>query len=97
MLTGKQRAKLRAMANGLTPIFQIGKGGINANMIADIETALEIHELVKISVLRTAEKEVKELLDDLSAATHCEQVSAIGSKIVIYRRSSRDGVTHIEL
>lgn len=97
MLDSKQRAKLRAMASGLEPWFQIGKGGINDNMIADISAALEAHELVKISVLRTADGSAKELMAELSAALGAEQVAAIGSKIVLYRRSTREGATHIEL
>lgn len=97
MLTGKQRAALKARANGLTPYFQIGKGGINDNMVADIVNALEAHELVKISVLRNAEGSPRELLAELAAATGAEEVSAVGNKIVIYKRSSRDNIVHIEI
>ena len=39
-MTGKQRAGLRAMANTIQPIFQIGKGGIGDTMIEQIGMAL---------------------------------------------------------
>ncbi len=97
MLDSRQRAKLRAMANGLQPFFQIGKGGINDNMTADISAALDAHELVKISVLRTADGTPRELLSALASALGAEEVAATGGKIVLYRRSTRDGVRHIEL
>jgi len=97
MLNGKQRASLRALSNNLSPIFQIGKGGVNDNMLKDLDTALEIHELVKITVLKTTEKDAKDLLVDLTKALKCEPVSAIGSKIVIYRRSKRTDIEHITL
>lgn len=97
MIDGKQRARLRALANGLQPYFQIGKGGINENMKADVSAALEAHELVKISVLRTADGTPRELLAELAAALGAEEVAATGGKIVLYRRSSREGVKHIEL
>ena len=51
MINSGQRAKLRSMAQNLNPIFHIGKNGINENLISDIDTALEAHELIKISVL----------------------------------------------
>ena len=97
MLDSRQRAKLRAMANGLQPFFQIGKGGINDNMTADISGALDAHELVKISVLRTADGTPRELLSALASALGAEEVAATGGKIVLYRRSTREGVRHIEL
>ncbi len=80
----------------LTPIFNIGKGGINDNMIADVISALEAHELIKISVLRSSEFSAKELVDELASATGAEPIQVIGSKIVLYRRSTKDGVKHIE-
>lgn len=40
MLTGKQKRFLRSKAHHLTPIFQVGKGGVNDNMIKQIAEAL---------------------------------------------------------
>ena len=96
MLNGKQRAALRAAANGLEAWFQIVKSGIGGNMTADISAALDAHELVKITVLRTAPSEPKTLLRTLAQTLGAEEVSAVGNKIVLYRRSEKEGVKHIE-
>ena len=95
-MTSKQRATLRSMAQSIRPIFHIGKGGINDNMINDIVTALDAHELIKIDVLRSCESTAKEIIDGLAAATSAEPIQAIGGKIVLYKRSTRDNVKHIE-
>ena len=97
MITSGQRAKLRSMAQTLNPIFHVGKNGINDNFIKDIDTALELHELIKISVLRNSDLDAKTSMALLCDALKAEPVTAIGSKFVIYRRSSRDNVEHIEL
>lgn len=80
----------------LNPIFNIGKGGISDNLIADVVTALEAHELIKLSVLRSSEFSAKELVDELATETGAEPIQVIGSKIVLYKRSTKDGVKHIE-
>jgi len=54
-MTGKERAGLRAMANTIQPIFQIGKGGISDAMVEQIGLALDARELIKITVLLGAE------------------------------------------
>ncbi|KHF31277.1 RNA-binding protein [Anoxybacillus sp. BCO1] len=59
MLTGKQKRFLRSLAHHLTPIFQVGKGGVNDNMIKQIADALEARELIKVSVLKNCEEEKK--------------------------------------
>lgn len=96
MISSGQRAKLRSMAQTLNPIFHVGKNGINDNFIKDVNTALELHELIKISVLRNSDLNAKESMTLLCEATSAEPVTAIGSKFVIYRRSTRDDVEHIE-
>lgn len=53
-LTSKQRAQLRALANGLDTILQIGKEGIGDNVIQQANEALEARELIKCRVLESA-------------------------------------------
>lgn len=95
-MTTKQRSKIRSLAQTIEPIGQIGKGGISDNMIAGLSSALEARELIKVTVLKNAEDEAKYLADDLAAELNAEVVCTIGHKIVLYRRSLKDGVKHIE-
>ncbi|EHJ08235.1 ribosome assembly RNA-binding protein YhbY [Staphylococcus simiae] len=87
MLTGKQKRYLRSLAHNIDPIFQIGKGGINENMIQQIDDTLENRELMKIHVLQNNFEDKKDLAEQLTVATKSELVQVIGSMIVIYRES----------
>lgn len=85
MITSKQRAKLRSMANTLNPIFQIGKSGITENTIIEIDNALRTHELIKVSILETCDITAREASDELCSAVCAEPVQCIGRKFVLYR------------
>lgn len=52
MLTGKQKRFLRKEAHHLSPIFQVGKQGVNDNLIAQLNDVLEKRELIKINILQ---------------------------------------------
>ena len=90
MLTGKQRSELRSMANGLDPIFQIGKGGIGENTAEQIGLALQARELIKINVLETADVTAREAADALAKMLSAEVVQCIGRKFVLYRESEEN-------
>jgi len=87
MLTGKQKRFLRAEAHHLDPIFQVGKGGVNENMIKQIEDALEKRELLKVSVLQNCEEDKETVAKQLAEGTGCEIVQIIGNTIVLYKES----------
>ena len=87
MITTKQRAYLRSLANSIDPIFQIGKGGIEAAFIKQVEDALEKRELIKINVLDNSGLGTREAHDQLVGAIGCEGIQIIGSKIVLYKES----------
>ena len=89
MITTKQRAFLRALANEIEPVTQIGKGGLSENGIKTVSDAIEAHELVKLTVLETCPQTAKEIMPLLCGALHCEPVQVIGRKVVIYRRSTK--------
>ena len=95
-MTSKQRANLRGMASTIEPIFQIGKGGVSDALLEGLDAALEKRELIKITVLRNCDKKAKELIGELAEELSAEPVTAVGSKIVLYRRSKSDKIQHIE-
>ena len=87
MLTSKQRAFLRAKAQPLAPIFQIGKNEISENMIKQISDALTAHELVKVHVLENSPYTAREACDIICGKTGADGVSVLGAKFVIYRET----------
>ncbi len=87
VLTSSQRAKLRSLSSTMSPVTQIGKGGVTENVITTICDALEARELIKISVLETCEYTAREAADGLADVLNAAVVSVIGRKFVLYRRS----------
>ncbi|QTH46198.1 ribosome assembly RNA-binding protein YhbY [Cohnella sp. LGH] len=87
MLTGKQKRHLRALAHHLTPIFQVGKGGTNDNLIRHIQEAIEVRELIKVSVLNNNDEDPREIGAELAEKSGCELVQVIGKTIVLYKES----------
>jgi len=92
MLTSKQRAQLRGLANSMETIFQIGKGGINDQLIKQVDETLEVRELIKLRVLETSPQSSKQAADEIAEKTESEVVQIIGSKFILYRRcKDKDG------
>ena len=90
MLTGKQRAQLRKMANGIPALYQIGKDGITENTIKQFDDALEARELIKVHILDSALLETRETADEIAAKLGADTVQSIGSKFVLYRKSENN-------
>lgn len=90
MLTGKQRAYLKSMANTIEPLFQVGKNGLSDNFIIQVKEALEARELIKIKVLNNSLLDPTEVARDLSEKTESEFVQSIGNKFVIYKESQEN-------
>ncbi|KAB2338628.1 ribosome assembly RNA-binding protein YhbY [Cytobacillus depressus] len=87
MLTGKQKRFLRAKAHHLNPIFQVGKGGVNENMIKQVSNALEARELMKITILQNCDEDKNTVAEQLSNGANAELVQIIGHTIVLYKES----------
>ena len=87
MITSKQRAFLRGLANKIDATVQIGKGGINDNMIQLVRDTLEKKELIKIHVLENSFSDPRDVCHELSEIINAEEVQVIGSKFVLYKES----------
>ena len=90
MLNSRQRAQLRAMANDMETILQVGKGGINENTVKQVKDALEARELIKLSVLETSPTNSRETADQLAEAVECDVVQVIGTRFILYKESKNN-------
>ncbi len=86
-MTGKQRAKLRAMANTIETILYIGKEGVTDGTVKECYDALEARELIKGCVQQGAPVSAREALVELCEKTGAEPIQQIGRRFVMYRQS----------
>ncbi len=96
MLTSKQRASLRSIAQNIDPVTQVGKLGVNEALIESLDKAIEKREIIKVTVLENSDLIPKEAGFIIAKKLGAEFVCATGRKLVFYRRSSNPKVEHIE-
>ena len=89
-MTSKERAYLRAEANSLDTIFQVGKTGISDILLFELDKALEARELIKIKVLETAPGSAKELAEEIAKGSNSVVVQTMGNKITLFRQKKKD-------
>ncbi len=87
MLNSRQRAQLRGMANSMDTIFQVGKGGINDQLVIQVKDALEARELIKMRVLETSPITSREAANNIADSVGADVVQVIGSRFVLYKES----------
>jgi RNA-binding protein len=78
------KKKLRAEAHTLKPVVMIGQSGLTAAVLAEIELALDSHELIKVKI--RAERDERKLMSEkICTDTGAVLIQTIGQIAVIYR------------
>ncbi len=95
MITSKERSQLKAIAQNLETVIQIGKSGITDGLIASVEDALTAREIVKGRVLESSMITPREAVAILAEKCAAEPVQVIGSKFVLYRRNPKHPVVDL--
>lgn len=90
MLTSKQRAALRKAANGFSPVFQIGKDGVEESLVQATKDCLAKRELIKLRTLETSPETAHEAATVLAQATGAEVVQVIGGTLVLFCKKKKD-------
>ena len=87
MLTGKQKRFLRGQAHHLKPILQVGKGGVNENLVKQVADALEARELIKVSILQNCKEDKEVVAEEIKHGAKAELVQIIGKTLIYYKES----------
>lgn len=89
MITSKERAQLRALANPIETIGQIGKEGVTEAVAQSVSLALDARQLVKYRVLENSMLTAREAAQQLAEMTGADIVQCIGTRFVLYRADSK--------
>ena len=84
-LTNNQRKYLRSLAHDLKPFVMIGQNGLSGPVLAEIDSTMLKHELIKIKLRVDNRKEKQQILEKIIEFSHAELVQVIGGVLVIYR------------
>ncbi|MFA5923230.1 MAG: ribosome assembly RNA-binding protein YhbY [Methylococcaceae bacterium] len=83
-MNSADKKKLRAEAHTLKPVVMIGQSGLTAAVLAEIELALDSHELIKVKI--RAERDERKLMSEkICTDTGAVLIQTIGQIAVIYR------------
>jgi RNA-binding protein len=88
-LSTKQKQHLKGLAHNLKPVVMLGSNGLTEAVLAEIDIALNHHELVKVKVV-SEDRETKTLIiDAIVRETGAEKIQTIGKVLVLYRQSEQ--------
>jgi len=85
MLTGKQRAYLRGLAQQLQPAVYIGKDNLTAAVVTEMHDYLNAHELLKVKIQDGSDLDAKQAANEAAQRLGADYVQSIGRRFVLYR------------
>ncbi|MBI2377578.1 MAG: ribosome assembly RNA-binding protein YhbY [Deltaproteobacteria bacterium] len=84
-LTAKDRRFLRGLGHALDPVVSIGVAGLSDAVVAQIDQALDHHELIKVRVGRAALEDKEKIDAEIAERVGCERVQRIGHALLLFR------------
>lgn len=92
-LSNKQKQFLKSLAHPLKPVVLLGQHGLTEGVMAEIETALAHHELIKIKVATENREQKVLIMDAIAREAKAIKVQSIGHILVLYRPSEDKKIT----
>lgn len=90
-LSARQKKHLRGLSHALHPVVTVSDKGLTANVLAEIDTALDHHQLIKVK-LRGDRDARASWTEQIAARCGAEKVHSIGQVACFYRRNTDKAV-----
>ncbi|MCC5825404.1 MULTISPECIES: ribosome assembly RNA-binding protein YhbY [Alkalimonas] len=84
-LSNKQKQFLKSKAHDLKPVVLLGGNGLTEGVLAEVEQALEHHELIKVKVPGEDREQKVLVMDAIVRETKADKVQVIGKTLVLFR------------
>lgn len=92
-LNNKQKQHLKGLAHPLKPVVMLGNSGLTEGVLAEIDQALQHHELIKVKIA-AEDRETRSLIANaIVRETGAYNVQVIGNTLILYRPSEDRKIT----
>ena len=88
-LSNDDKKHLRGIGHGLKPIVTVAGNGLSENVLAELNRALDDHELIKVKFVFEDRNDKKTVMADLCVQTHANLIQTIGHVALICRRAAK--------
>ena len=88
-LTQEQKKQFKSIGHHLKPVLTVAENGLTEGVMAELERALNDHELIKVQFRITERDDRRALIDELCKNGSCELVQVIGKMALVYRRNAK--------
>ena len=88
-LTNEQKKQYKSIGHHLKPVLIVSENGLTEGVQAELERALNDHELIKVQLRITERDNRRALTDELCKIGGCELVQSIGKMALIYRKNAK--------
>ncbi len=91
-LSAETKKHFRTLGHGLKPVVIIAGNGLSEGVLAELDRALEDHELIKIKLAVADREERADLIEGISQACGAEVVQVIGKVVLVFRAAKKPDV-----
>jgi len=88
----KQKRYLKSLAHPLKPVVMIGNKGLTENVLAEIDKALEQHELIKVRLSGLEKADLTAMVDEITLKSSANLIMLIGHIAVLYRPAKEPSI-----
>ncbi|SDT26834.1 ribosome assembly RNA-binding protein YhbY [Pseudomonas oryzae] len=88
-LTNEQKKQYKSIGHHLNPVLIVAEHGLTEGVLAELERALNDHELIKVKFALTERDDRRTLIDELCQQARCELVQVIGKMALVYRKAAK--------
>lgn len=86
-LTNEQKKQFKSIGHHLKPVLIVAENGLTEGVQAELDRALNDHELIKVQFRITERDDRRAVIEELSKIARCEVVQIIGKMALVYRKN----------
>ena len=88
-LNNEQKKQYKSIGHHLNPVLIVAENGLTEGVLAELDRALNDHELIKVKFAITERDDRRALIDELCQQSHSELVQIIGKMALVYRKAAK--------